>query len=272
MMRKFFLLTGIVFLCSITKAQRSIEGLIDAEKSFAAYSVANGTKDAFLKFLDSSGIIFDQGKPVNGIESWAKREKRPGILNWFPQYAEIAYSNDFGFTTGPWTFKPSPNDSVVTRGNYSTVWHINEKGEWKFLIDLGVSNTPEETDSFIIKEIKPIVEFEPGTGKSLIKMEKRFIKASHRSTKDAYQKYKSSVCYLNRNKRMPAWFEDAFYGVYDSMPKKNQYTINGSGIASTGDLGYVYGSTIINGKTDNYLRIWRKEQGGWKIALEVLRY
>jgi len=38
------------------KAQRNIDGLINAEKSFAAYSVAHGTKDAFLKFLDSTGL------------------------------------------------------------------------------------------------------------------------------------------------------------------------------------------------------------------------
>jgi ketosteroid isomerase-like protein len=48
--------------------------------------------------------------------------------------------------------------------------------------------------------------------------------------------------------------------------------INGSGIASSGDIGYVYGTTIIDGKTDNYLRIWRREKTGWKIAVEVLRY
>ena len=63
-------------------AQQSIDGLIKAERDFAAYSVANGTKEAFLKFLDSAGVIFDNGKAVNGIEAWSKREKRPGVLNW----------------------------------------------------------------------------------------------------------------------------------------------------------------------------------------------
>src|SRR5258708_25344796 len=98
MMRKIFLLTGIIFLYSITNAQRTIDGLINAEKSFAAYSVAHGTKDAFLKFADSAGIAFDQGKPVHAIETWNKREKRPGVLNWQPEYAEISASGDFGFT------------------------------------------------------------------------------------------------------------------------------------------------------------------------------
>lgn len=48
-------------------------------------------------------------------------------------------------------------------------------------------------------------------------------------------------------------------------------TIIGSGIASSGDLAYVYGNTIIDNKPENYLHIWRKEKHGWKIALEVLR-
>jgi ketosteroid isomerase-like protein len=58
----------------------------------------------------------------------------------------------------------------------------------------------------------------------------------------------------------------------ESLRQSIQYTILGSGIASSGDLGYVYGATVINGKTDNYLRIWRMENGDWRIVVEVLRY
>jgi ketosteroid isomerase-like protein len=58
----------------------------------------------------------------------------------------------------------------------------------------------------------------------------------------------------------------------DKTPSNIQFTVTGAGIASTGDLAYVYGNTLINDKPENYLRIWRKEKQGWKIALEVLRY
>lgn len=132
-MKKNFLFITFICFSLISSAQKTIDGLINAEKSFAAYSVAHGIRDAFLKFLDNSGIIFDQGKPVNGIEIWNKREKRSGILNWFPQYAEIAYSNDFGFTTGPWTFQSSLKDTVVARGNYTTVWHVAKKWRMEIL-------------------------------------------------------------------------------------------------------------------------------------------
>lgn len=268
MMRKFFLLAYIVFLSVALKAQRSIEGMINAEKSFATYSVAHGTKEAFLKFADSSAIVFDKGKPVNAIELWNSREKRPGVLNWFPNYAEISLSNDFGYTTGPWTF--TLNDSVVARGNFSTVWHINNKGEWKFLIDLGVSNTPQETDTFLVKKQKELKQIK--NKESLLEAENEFIKEAQHSVKNTYEKYKAPDARLERNSQTPAWFQDAYYHIYNMTPQQIDYTINGSGVSAINDLGYVYGSTNINGKADNYLRVWRIEDNKWKIALEVLRY
>jgi hypothetical protein len=79
-MRKFFsLLFSLLTIQSF--AQKNTNGLITAEKNFAAYSVANNTKDAFLKFLDSTGIVFEKNLPVNGMEAWNKKETRPGILN-----------------------------------------------------------------------------------------------------------------------------------------------------------------------------------------------
>src|SRR4030095_10798181 len=112
-MKKIFSIL-ILFICLIkVSAQKGIDGLIQAEKNFAAYSVTNSTKEAFLQFLDTNGIVFDQGKSKNGIEVWNSRKKRPGILNWRPQYAEISLSNDFGYTTGPWTYQQSKDDTVI---------------------------------------------------------------------------------------------------------------------------------------------------------------
>ena len=56
------------------------------------------------------------------------------------------------------------------------------------------------------------------------------------------------------------------------MPQKIEYTIDGSAISAAGDLGYVYGTTTINNKPENYLRIWQREGKEWRLALEVLRY
>src|SRR5262245_11383803 len=88
LVKKYYFISMLYVGCFLeVPAQKGIDGLIQAEKDFAAFSVNNSTKEAFLKFLDSNGIVFDNGKPVNGIEIWNKRDSRPGVLNWWPQNA-----------------------------------------------------------------------------------------------------------------------------------------------------------------------------------------
>lgn len=271
--------------CAISYSQQSIEGLVQAERNFAAYSVEHGTKAAFLKFLDSTGIVFENGKPVNGIETWLKREDRPVVLNWRPLFAGISASGDFGYTTGPWTLQRTINDTIVTEGRYTTVWHINKNGEWKFLIDLGVQNTPHDTDtssSLMSWMMTPANNLTySGSHRSLLKAEEDFIKKTQQdltrkySRKDTYKETLSgnwTYFVLNRNRRLPPQDGDPVVGTINEMPKEIQYTIGSSAISSAGDMGYVYGTTVINGKTDNYLRIWRRESSGWKLAVEVLRF
>ena len=273
-MKKIVSILILFFVCfQNIQAQKGIDALIQAEKDFAAYSVANSTKDAFLKFLDSAGIIFDKGKPANGITTWKKREKGPGILNWHPQFAEISGSGDFGYTTGPWTFQNSSNDTVVARGQYTTVWQINGKGEWKFLVDLGVTNTPPGST----KEVKKIDAAKRPSGgtsqhDSPVIAENNFLVAVSKDKSKAYKKYLSSKSILNRNGYMPASNSVDQRKLLDMTTSSIQYKLDGAGMSSSMDLGYAYGTTTINGKTDNYLRIWRWEKNEWKIALEVLRY
>lgn len=270
-MKRLFVLLLLTFVLQ-SHAQKSIDGLINAEKSFAAYSVEHGTKDAFLKFLDSNGVVFDQGKAVNGIENWNKKQARPGILNWHPQFAEIASSNDFGYTTGPWTFQPKTiNDSIVARGQYFTVWHVNKNGEWKFLTDLGVGNIPEfafgPTKKITAKKMKNSAPID-----SVLKSEDSFIAAYRENKAKAYKKLLSNKTILLRNGRLPATSIDDQTVVIKQTPSDIEFTVTGSGIAQSGDLAFIYGNTIINSKPENYLHIWRKEKEGWRIALEVLRY
>ena len=272
-MRKIFIIIPLVIFWISSRAQRSIEGLIRAEKNFAAYSIAQNTKDAFLKFADSSGIVFDQGKPANAITSWNKKQKGPGKLNWHPEYAEIASSNDFGYTTGPWNFVF--RDTIRATGYFISVWHIDKKQKWKFLIDLGINLATTDTadaSSISIVQKEPNKKISPGDQQTLVETEKKFIDEFQQQGKSAYKNYLSAFSRINRNKFLPAVNKQWQQQLLDSMPTQIKYEFVDSGISSSGDLGYVYGTTMINGKQDGYLRIWRKETEGWKIALEVLRY
>ena len=270
------LTTAVLFLFVRSAiAQKGIENLIQAEKNFAAYSVAHSTKEAFQQFIDSNSIMFDNGKVVKAIEFWKKREKNAGVLNWRPQYAEISASGDFGYTTGPWTFQPTKGDTVVARGQYISVWHINKNGEWKFLVDLGVNNTPVNTTEYVRiidapkqeENTKAIPHISP-----LMAAEKSFNKLFEHKKQKAYKTWLSGESILNRNGSLPAITSSERQSIIDSTPAAIKYTMNGWGISPVPDMGYTYGTTLINDKTENYLRIWRREKNGWKIAMEVLRY
>lgn len=267
LMPLFFIVTNLQL-----NAQKGIHGLINAEKNFSAYSVAHGTKEAFLKFLDSNAIVFEKGKAVNGIATWKNRQEQPTLLKWRLQYVEIATSNDFGYTTGPWELHPSASsDSVVARGRFSTVWHMNAGGEWKVLVDLGVGNTPADNE-LKINEVKTKKRSGQASDLDVLKAEKDFIAAYLENKVHSYKKFSSHKIILLRNGRLPAKSVDDVATVIGQTPKEMMYTVTGGGISAGGDLAFVYGNTSINNKAENYLRVWRKEKDGWRIAMEVLRY
>ena len=87
MSSKYYLFFLGLFLCKHASAQNRLDEMIRAEKSFAAYSVLHGTKEAFLRFADTASTLFTNGEPVNGYQLWQSRENKPGVLNWRPRYA-----------------------------------------------------------------------------------------------------------------------------------------------------------------------------------------
>lgn len=264
----------LFFLGRSAIAQKGIDNLIKAEKDFAAYSVAHSTKEAFLQFIDSNSIMFDKGVPVKAIEFWNKREKRPGVLNWHPQFAEISASEDFGWTSGPWTFQNSINDSVIARGQYSTVWALDKNGQWKFLVDLGIDNTQQAgNDEYIVDIDKKQGSWGDHSAEYFLeRADLNFNQLSAKETSKAYKTYLSDNSILTRNGSLPATTAVDRKLIIDATPAGIQYTTKGWGVSPVPDMAYSYGIAIVNGKTENYLRIWRREKDGWKIALEVLRY
>lgn len=268
----------VAFLFSsplLSFSQHGATDVLNAEKNFAAYAVQNGTKAAFLKFADSRGLVFDRGKAVNAIEAWNKREDRPGILNWHPIYGFQAASGELGFTTGPWTFQPKTiNDSIVARGQFNTVWHKTANGEWKFLIDIGIGNTPDfATATFQFGN--QTIAYTPGSLDDLQQAEETFVQQTKEANQrtDGYHRSVSKQAFaLVRNGHLPTTTAKEVESLLNKMPATITYKQEGAGIANSGDLGYVYGTTVINGKEDNYLRVWRREGKEWKLALEVLPY
>jgi ketosteroid isomerase-like protein len=272
-MQKYFSLIVIVFTTSTGFSQRSIDSMVQAEKNFAKTALVANTKEAFVKFIDTAGIVFEKGNPVNGFELYTKSERRPGILTWEPEYAEITSSNDFGYTTGPWKYYANTlKDDPLAKGHFITVWHLNNNGEWKFLIDLGINYNLQGKERPLKKVKAEKKELKDDFQQSLKEAEEKFIQLYKAQGKQAYGSFLSSNSRLNYAGYLPALNSTQRRALIDSLPVNIGYTIVGLGSSAKNDLGYVYGTADINDKHEGYLRIWRREKDGWKIAVEVLRF
>lgn len=218
-----------------TKGQQSLDGMIQAERNFAGYALAHNVKQAFLQFMDSTAIEVENGKLVSGLQLWTKRQQNATLLKWHPQYAEIASSNDLGYSTGPWTFQQSTEDSVTGRGQFTTVWHLNKMGQWKFLVDMGVTYkfvNNADTVQKINSDKTP-----SATLQSMLSAEDEFTRLASTNAATAHRTYLFTQSLINRIGVLPATAHPDQATLINNLPKEITYTRLGEGLAGIGDLG-----------------------------------
>ena len=134
---KNIILITLLFSLNHALAQplsKSVQAMVDAERQFARISKETNTVNAFISSLSPTALFMIQGEEVNGLESWKKREADESLLFWEPEFADIASSEDFGYTTGPFAYYSNRSDTVAAfRGYYSSIWGKELNGEWKVL-------------------------------------------------------------------------------------------------------------------------------------------
>ncbi len=265
------------------KNNDELNSLIAVEYSFAKSASEIGTRDAFLKFIADDGILF-RPNAVNGKKFLEQSAKKPGLLRWYPVHAEIALAGDMGFTTGPADFRNEKEGEPVWFGNFCTVWQRQENGEWKFVIDFGNSNNKPEEKAEGLKYSEPDKKPDARQLKKsnlgvdeLIAAEKEFNNAvKNKGVMEAYKKYISAKTKILRNRYLPIIGTKNIMSFLEGESGSMNFAFEGGKISSSADLGFTYGkfegsdsSGNIN-VTCNYLRIYKKEGSGWKIAIEAL--
>lgn len=118
------------------------ESLLEADRSFSKMAREKGLKAAFLHFADPEAILLRDGsEPIRGLEAIGKSfgPEVPGfVLAWEPEFALVAESGELGYTLGHFQALDSEG-KLLNKGSYTSVWKKNTKGEWKWLIDVGVN-------------------------------------------------------------------------------------------------------------------------------------
>lgn len=279
-MRLLFFLSAAVSVLFSQQDSITLQ-LANAERSFSALSEKEGIKNSFLTYLDDDCIMFNP-HPVNGKQLYATRPANTALLSWFPLFVEVAASGDFGISTGPWEYRKSKQDTVLSVGYFFSIWKKNREGNWKVALDFGI-NFPkdklrvEQQDFHSHTRTSKRVLYPESAQAELKKIENKFIKNYRtQGAVDAYEASSSGNLRMYREGSFPAVDKKESLEMIQQEPPLSDFIPLETSIAFTGDLGYVYGYAV-DAKNDSssYVRVWRLALSGkekeWKIAIDILK-
>jgi ketosteroid isomerase-like protein len=140
---------------------KAVEEIMAADRAFNDEAQAQGLGPAFAKYMGEGMIFQSDGKILRGRDEIyeARNDGQvPPFLTWQPQEAYAGKSGDFGASWGTWIWDERAKDpsATIATGKYVTVWRKNEAGEWRGVMDLGVTDrapapapgdAPEGTES-----------------------------------------------------------------------------------------------------------------------------
>jgi ketosteroid isomerase-like protein len=292
-MKKTVGLTLALLFCvpgSLGLAQRApkktpLETMVETERAFARMSEEQGTRPAFMAFIAEDGILFRptavKGKQWMTAHPVPASDKRPW-LSWYPAVAGMSRYGDMGYSTGPWQHKADIHDTRPDAwGTFLTIWKRQPDGEWRFAIDLGISN-PQPAQAvapWTLPRSYRFSRFRKGSwtfsANALLARDTEFAKDSvSAGARDAFLKYASGDVRVYRDGKFPFVGRKASVTALPEYPTEWTWTPAFSDVSNSDDLGYSYGTYKIKKgeqviEAGNYMRIWRKEGGQWKVLFDL---
>ncbi|MEO5911144.1 MAG: hypothetical protein ABIP95_09670 [Pelobium sp.] len=252
----------------------SLRSLVNAEEYFNLLANKDGIKKGYLKVLDKDGIVF-RPVPLNGTKFYRNEPENSIELSWKPEYAMIAKTGDFGFTTGPYLIKDGDKEIY---GHYVSVWKADSKNIWKLVLNGEISH-PKPSSEIKFEYNSPLDNKYPRLmGPKKIQMREDIVMStdillgkalSTSGIKNLYEFYDDKVRVyfpghlpvIGRNNALKFIKEENL-----NMTSKPDFADR----AFSGDMAYTYGTAEILGKHYSYVRIWKiAEEMKWNIILDV---
>lgn len=272
----------------------ALQAVVETERSFARSSAERGIRESFLAYIAEDGLLFRPGA-VNG-KKWMLEhpvppsQKRP-LLSWQPAFADVARAGDLGYTFGPWEFKEDITDEKpVGYGHFVTVWKKQTDSSWRFAVDLGISHAaPKDPKvdwklpaNYKVKSWKAAGKPDLDSARTgLLSRDRQFLKASAADGPvKAYATYSAPELRLFRENSYPfAGITASSQALAAKISDDHLLTWQplSADVSQSEDLGYTHGTYSLTRKQQpdkiiergSYVRIWKKQNGVWKIVLDV---
>lgn len=215
---------------------------------------------AFREFVAPDGRL---GQPTGYADAPAELANTPDDGNrnlfWWPAFAAISRSADFGFTTGAVSF----DEAHTARGHYFTVWRRQADGSWRWIYDGGVG--PIANAGSLTAPGGDVA-----TATTAVDGE-----ASAQAAVDAVTALERTGGFHFAPDAWVARTRAAIaIGAVNGGPADVTYRISRVEASTGGDLVMVLGeaSWTANGQpvTSIYARMWQRQPDGWRVLYDQL--
>jgi hypothetical protein len=121
---------------------QGLRGLLDTEYAFAERA-RTSVRAAFLDYLADDSLVLQPG-PLPGRPFYTAAKESNDTLEWYPAVADLAGSEDLGFTSGPWVYTVAGGGAQI-HGHFLSIWKRDAGCHWRVEFDAGVSHAPAAT-------------------------------------------------------------------------------------------------------------------------------
>ena len=268
-----------------------LDAVVAAERAFAQASEARGMREAFLAYFADDGVVFRErialAKPY-----YATMPASTAQLTWAPAWGAASASGDLAFTTGPYTARTSPQDTAPTHGQFASVWMRQLDGQWKVLADVGAPGPAQPAPTFAARTLAPTPAAARGAAstaavlegqRAMLLIADRGLAAAGRAdgaatalaavaTDDVHALWPGAAPAIGRDSATRAIEAH----VARAPGAAIEYQTTEARLARAGDMGVTWGTYTMRvpnaapTEFGSYLRIWTRENGGWRVLLDAL--
>ena len=255
------------------RAMDDAASLAAAESAFAAHSVREDMRAAFLANFTDDGVFVRNGW-ANSNDFLRTQPAPPIVLDWRPVHTEVAASGELGLSTGPWrvTSKSKPG-APPSFGQYVSVWRRAAGGPWKVAVDLGIEHPQPSLWDAPLGTSAPSGSSSPAS-RGIESAELDFVSDAHsQGPRSAYATHGAERMRFYRGGHAPAIGKAAALASPAMSDEKLAWVVEQTEIARSRDFGYARGSyAALSAPTrplGYFLRVWRREAGQWRIVMDV---